>query len=89
MQRCQVVRAGFAGIQKLSLNGHLMLVTAAFHSFHCNYTFYKMDTSLRRTTDTFETPSTDNWEVLYVVKNTSQRTFGNVRTLHESKLRNV
>ena len=32
-----------------------MLVTVAFQSFHCNYTLYKMDTSLRRTTDTFET----------------------------------
>ena len=33
----------------------MVLVPAVFQSIYCNYTLYKTSTSLRRTTDNFET----------------------------------
>ena len=63
-----------------SVRRHLVLIRAVYQSFYCNYTLHKTVTSLRRT-------KTDNWEVLYVAKNTSRR---NVQgALHDSKLQNV
>ena len=54
-----------------------------YYYIYCNYTPYKTDTSLRRTTDTLK-PSTDTCEVVFLVKNTSKR---NVSAENDSKLR--
>lgn len=43
---------------------HLVVVPAVLQSFYCNYTPYKMDTSLRWTTDTFETDNGHFWSAL-------------------------
>ena len=45
-------------------DGHLEVVPAVWESFYCNYTPYKMDTSLRCTTDTFETVNGHFWSAL-------------------------
>ena len=52
-----------------------MLVSAISQSFYYNQTLYKMDTSIRRTTDTLKW-STDTWDVLEVLNVTANYDLG-------------
>ena len=56
-----------------------MLVPAVFQLFDCNYALYKTDTSLRRTTDTFQTI---NGQVRSALRSGKPPQIGKVGALH-------
>ena len=63
-----------------------MLVPAVFQLFDCNYALCKTDTSLIRTTDTFQTIIVQLRSALCSGKPSQTRKVG---ALHDTKLQNV